>query len=206
MIMKNIPKVIAVCGGMHSGKSEVTKILQHLLPDHKIDMFAYPLKTYISALTGDNIEKLENNSYKSEKHSLLNIAPREAMTKLGKFTMENYQPNVFIDALFKRNSDNKVIITDLRMPEELEMIKKHGGYIIKIIRYFDLRFPSLKEFVHPANRYNFNDVALMFDHPTLYERLIHYTENQIESIESDITIENNGTLEELVQKVKNIWI
>lgn len=206
MIMKNTPKVIAVSGGMHTGKTEVIKILSEMLPHYNVDMFSYPLKLYIAALTGDDINNLEFNGYKSQLHPELNIAPREAMTTLGKFSMETYRKDIFPRSLFNRNKDKPVIITDLRMPEEYEYVKKHNGFIIKIERFFDLRFPGLKDYTHPKNRYNFNDRTLSYDHPNFYKRLTHYTENQINKIYADRTIENNGSLEELKQKIEHIWI
>ena len=41
--MKNTPKIIAVCGGMHSGKGQVIQVLSEMFPGYKVDMFAYPL-------------------------------------------------------------------------------------------------------------------------------------------------------------------
>lgn len=206
VIMKNMPKIIAVCGGMHTGKSTAVEILSEMFPEYTVDKFAYPLKVYLDSITNDGIEKLENDSYKSKVHPLLGIAPREALTKIGSTSLEIFSKDIFVDALLARNKGKAVIISDMRLLREANRIRKLGGYIIKIERFFDLRFPGLKEYVHPNNQYNFNDRALSYDHPLFYERLLKATEIDVLNIPGDITIENNGSKDELKREIERLWI
>lgn len=105
--------------------------------------------------------------------------------------------NVWINALFSKYKDNytsnnqvrgfgewtrpKWIITDVRFPNELKAIKDRKGITIRVERDYVLRGEE-----NPNNQ--------------------HSSETALDSVEFQYTIINDGTIEELVEKVKEILI
>lgn len=77
------------------------------------------------------------------------------------------------------------IITDTRFPNELKAVKDRGGITIRVNRDF-----------FGEN----NDIAIVdFEEDTLHE-----SETALDCAEFDYVIDNNGTIEELISKVKEI--
>ncbi len=202
--MKDIPKIIAVAGNMHVGKDEVMNLLSTFIPEYKVVRFADPIKSYLSSLSGDSIDKYNKYRFKQKHNDALGMTPRNSMTLLGEWTRETFGPNIFAESLFSQHKDH-IIIADLRLKEEADAIIKRGGYIIKVERYFDLRFPGLKDFTHFKNRYNFNDVRLFQEHPDFYYQLTRQSELDVTHIKGNVTIQNNGSLEDLKEKVRTLW-
>lgn len=141
---------------------------------------------------------------------------RSLLQTVGTDAMRNMvHPNIWINALF---ADYKAkfkvtalkqpigytteleypnwIITDLRFPNELKAIKDRGGIVIRVNR----KTINLKEnnnLVHSAiqnGEINPND---LIEHPS---------ETALDDAEFDYVIDNNGTIEDLIIKVKEILI
>jgi len=88
----------------------------------------------------------------------------------------------------------KWIITDMRFPNELEAVKKHGGITIRINRQKEKINVGNDTFKHVLNETkNFG----IQEHPS---------ETALDNAEFDYVIENDGTIEELIEKVKDILI
>lgn len=88
------------------------------------------------------------------------------------------------------------IITDNRFPNETKRVKKEGGVTIKIERDFNLRHPGYNNLEEVKQK----DIEL-------YKQLTHYSEIALDDYKDfDYIIYNNGTLEDLIEKVKQILI
>lgn len=205
--------------------------LEKLSP-FKIKKFAGKLKTIASILTGISVEKFEDQEFKKTilgsewgtvKENPLNSIPvfedvkfnhlmsvRELLQKLGTEAMRNgLHTNVWVNALFadyKRPShwENRFydevnkkglagreevwgdypnwIITDMRFPNELEAVVKRGGITIRVVRDYALRDGCEDpKNLHPS------EIALD-------NYIMHYE------------IINDGTMEDLIDKVREILI
>ena len=77
-------------------------------------------------------------------------------------------------------SDDNWIITDMRFPNELEAVKKHNGITIRI------------------NRGLVERTGNMIQEPE------HISETALDNYEFTHVISNNGTIEELIERVKEI--
>ncbi len=82
------------------------------------------------------------------------------------------------------------IITDTRFPNELQAVKDKGGISIRVNRH--LKFPSL--FEEPA------------DDEHKPKPVEHPSETALDNAEFDYIIDNSGTIEELIEKVREILI
>jgi hypothetical protein len=192
--------LIGINGKIGSGKDTVGKIIQHLTSewdtdtldvrsDWKIKKFAGKLKQIASLLTGINVEKFEDQEFKnttlSEEWDFSDDdAPDNIMTvrmflqKLGTEAMrDGLHTNVWVNALFADYTDeSKWCITDMRFPNEMKAVEDRGGITIRIER----------------------------GGSTNQLGNLHPSETALDDATFDYVIYNNGTMEELIKKVREI--
>lgn len=201
-------------GRIESGKS----IEGHHNSTFEIKKFAGKLKTMASLLTGIPVEKFEDQEFKKtylseEWNSPYNIpfsgpdfvehdgrmTVRELLQKLGTDAMrDNLHENVWVNALF---ADYKGIITepakfggtaigeypnwvitDMRFPNEMDAVYKREGFTIRVVRDYALRGGP----EDPKNQ--------------------HPSETALDDSHFDYEIINDGTIEDLIEKVREILI
>jgi hypothetical protein len=128
------------------------------------------------------------------------FSPRMALQIMGTEAGRNsFDSNLWIYALERRCDPNKnYVIADVRFPNEIKMIKESGGKVYHIQRdefpiwYADACFTN--------SLYNWSgDVQQMVKYPD-----VHYSEWAWCGIPNDGVIYNNGSLEELKNKVELI--
>lgn len=120
------------------------------------------------------------------------------------------------------------IITDMRFPNELKAVKDRGGITIRVNRFKEgdkvyWTDPDTTEFPEGASSgvYSIikiydefcllsNDVGseteVPYDEIKLYIEDEHESETALDNAEFDYVIDNNGTIEELIEKVREILI
>lgn len=139
---------------------------------------------------------------------LIKPTPRFLLQFIGTNLLRNQlHPNIWVNALmseYKPTKDTKVseflkaeglpetmnggkeypnwIITDLRFPNELEAVKERGGITIRVVRP-----------VHALSQNN-------------HCGILHPSETSLDNEEFDYTIVNDSTIEDLVEKVREILI
>ena len=212
--------IIAINGKISSGKDTVGEIIQKLCltnggPEFEIKKFAGKLKTIASMLTGVPVEKFEDQEFKklempecwnrlqqSGRNKVwMPMTYRQFLQELGTEALRNgLHTNVWVNALFcDYNSIDKLIriteegleeweegnhpnwiITDMRFSNEMEAVLEKGGITIRVIR------PDINSL----------------------ENLIkaHPSETALDNYVMHYTIINNGTIEDLVEKVREILI
>lgn len=193
----------------------------------KVKKFAGKLKEITALLTGCTIEQLEDQEFKKQPlgfdwrsgHCIGAASTyRELLQLLGTEIMrDKVHPNVWVNALmadyqfapnksmdesFKEQfltSKSEIhykfpnwIITDMRFPNEMETVVEKGGITIKVIR--DTTCPECgvtgghKMYVH-------KDKSLTDLHPS---------ETALDDAKFDYEIINDGTIEDLIKKVKTL--
>ena len=134
-----------------------------------------------------------NESTGTENYTLTKLTPRLLLQLLGTDCGRNIiHPDIWCNSLmseYKKNIINPLnksyhklnfpnwIITDVRFPNELQAIKDRDGIVIRV------------------NRNN-----------SLFKSVIHESETALDNYEFDYIIDNNGTIEELIVKIKDILI
>ena len=213
--------IIGINGKIGAGKDTVGTIIQGLILTNKnqffeIKKFGGKLKQIASILTGIPVKKFEDQEFKTnlldaqwgtvQDIPLNSIPPfadmqfnvmmtvREFLQKLGTEAMRNgLHKNVWVNALFadykeyrRKVEDEEYvkeypnwIITDLRFPNELDSVEKRDGITIRVTR---------------SDEKNKNTAKL------------HPSETALDKAVFDYEIVNDGTMEELVQKVREILI
>ena len=105
------------------------------------------------------------------------------------------------------------ILTDTRFPNELSAVKKAGGITIKITRefysledgkhcWFDRE--DRKGWVSVCSATNYTKEESYKLYQDALNRESHSSETSLDTAEFDYTIENNGTIEELTEKLQTI--
>ena len=141
----------------------------------------------------------------------LNLTPRKLLQLLGtECGRQIIHPQIWVNALFADyNTPDKVevlyngavdesesyttgsnwIITDCRFPNEAQAIKDRGGIVIRVNR----PCPECK--VIEGHKFGCLTYKKLIEHPS---------ETSLDNYEFDHVIDNNGSIEELVEKVKQL--
>lgn len=107
---------------------------------------------------------------------------RDVMQVLGTDLLrQGFNNNIHVAATIGSIKENeKVIITDLRFPNEMKAVEQRNGITIRVNRNRPGIIPSESDF-HPS-------------------------ETSLDNAKFSYTIENNGTLDDLIRAVKQILI
>lgn len=198
--------VYAFCGYKRSGKDTCGKLMQEIDPEFVRISYAGILKDVLSSmfswerhlLEGGTIESEEfRNSvdqWWSEKLNIPNLTPRFMLQYFGTdIVKKNLKENFWalcVERLISRNK--KVVITDLRFPDEVEMLDKYNSYIIRVKR----EIPSWEEDARIALKSG-NYEASNFDNT-------HISEVSFLSFDYDYVIDNTVTKDELKERLRGI--
>lgn len=212
------------------GGSALRNFDQHYVSDWEIKKFAGKLKQTASLLTGIPLEKFEDQEFKKSllgeqwgtvRINPLNAVPvfedvkfnelmsvREFLQKLGTEAMrDGLHTNVWVNALFADYKPSwkfegegieiddvslikdypNWIITDMRFPNEMEAVVERKGITIRVVRPHGYTNPHTGVY---------KEVPLSY----------HPSETSLDDAEFDYEILNNGSIEDLIEKVKQILI
>ena len=143
----------------------------------EIKKWAGKLKTIASMLTGIPVEKFEDQQFKkTDLGPEWDMTVRDFLQKLGTDAVrDGLHSNAWVNALMSDyTSESKWVITDTRFPNEAEAIRKKDGIMIRVER----------SGVKPINN--------------------HPSETGLDDYTFDHVIKNNGSIEDLLLKVKSI--
>jgi len=140
-------KIIGIVGFAGSGKSTVGEYLKQNLGFEQLS-FAESLKDAVSSifgwprhmLEGDTPESREFREQKDEwwsKKLNRDVTPRWALQYMGTDVIrDGLDDNIWIFSVERKLSqtDKSIVITDVRFPNEIQMIHKLGGKILRIVR------------------------------------------------------------------------
>ena len=182
----------------------------------EIKKFAGKLKQIGSMLSGVPVEKFEDQEFKK-----LDMSPewgmtyREFLQRLGTEAMrDGLHTNVWVNALFadykptesnwndsllKHKPENMFypnwIITDMRFPNEMEAVKEKAGITIRVVR--QTKEQGLKLAAVRLGKLNATMQDIINVHPS---------ETALDDAKFDYEIINDGSIEDLVEKVREILI
>lgn len=226
--------IIAISGRKNSGKDLVGKIIQYLLIDWNKVVENYDIKKPLtfeqyqnSAFNGENLSGWEIKKFAGKVNEAYKIItgvdflslPREEkelqradFIKFAEWVKEIFGDDVWIKGLMREYKPNyfggidtydekgnhiskpiKIgsdwVITDLRRKNELKAVKEKGGITIRVNR----------------NIFKYNDDISYVTNP-IFETEQHISETELDNETFDYYIDNNGTVEELIDKIKEILI
>lgn len=139
--------IIGLCGEQGSGKTTIGRILVECYGFHQM-AFADALKDIVATIFGWSRKLLEGDTpegrewrenvdeWWSNRLGIVDFTPRKALQMVGTNAMrDGFHPDIWISIIERRLTEYKnVVITDVRFSNEMRMIRKHGGHIIRIER------------------------------------------------------------------------
>ena len=182
-------KVVGITGLRRSGKSTVAMMLR---AHGYVELcFADPLKKGVQAMFDLTDEQLDTK--KEELDPFWNTSPRELLQVIGTDLIREQLPqklqppskvkSVWIQCMEKRllnTSADKVVIPDVRFPDELSFLKQMGSEIIHVTR------PGAVPSIH--NHHSSEAMA-----------------SNVEAIQPSVVFCNDGTIDDLHDKVAK-WL
>lgn len=201
--------IIGVCGFIGSGKDTIA---DYLVGFHgfRRDSFAGTLKDAVAAVFGWDRELLEGRTPEARiwreqvdkwwatRLEMPNLTPRWVLQNWGtEVCRKAFHDDIWIAALearLSRRSDHTVI-SDVRFPNEITSIRNAGGKIVWVKRG---ELPDWYDIAFGAN------TGIIPDQALLKQLGIHASETAWIGTEFDYEIDNNGSIEELYSKIKNL--
>jgi hypothetical protein len=199
--------IIGVAGFAGSGKGTVSDLLVDEYGFNKL-AFADPLKDATAAIFGWPRHLLEGDTKESRdfretpdpwwsERFGFKVLPRWALQKLGtEGAREVLSDSIWVNALEKRIGNiRKVVVTDVRFPNEVEKIKELHGFNIRVVRGPE---PEWYNCAYETNLGPNKDLMKQY-YPD-----VHYSEWAWIGTPFNYVLDNNGSLQELRASVTHM--
>jgi hypothetical protein len=201
--------IIGVCGFIGSGKDTVADYLQNF-HEFRRESFATTLKDAVSAVFGWDRIMLEGRTKEAREWreqvdpwwanrlSMPTLTPRWVLQYWGtEVCRKSFHDDIWIASLENklRTSQDNIVISDCRFPNEISSIRNAGGIIVWVKR------GQLPEWYDTAVRAN---SGILPDQELLKRIGIHASETAWVGTKFDAELDNNGSIDQLYQQVKNL--
>lgn len=207
--------IIGVCGFIGSGKDTIADYLTNF-HEFRRESFANTLKDAVAHVFGWDRTMLEGRTKQArewreqvdpwwaERLSMPNLTPRWILQYWGtEVCRRAFHDDIWIASLENklRNSTDDIVISDCRFPNEIKSIKDAGGIIVWVKR------GELPEWYDAAVSVNRGDNANMnwaISKDQITRLGIHASETAWVGTKFDAVLSNDGTIDELMSKVKDL--
>jgi hypothetical protein len=204
--------IIGICGFIGSGKDTIADYLVNL-HGFRRESFANSLKDAVAQVFGWDRTMLEGRT----KHSRewreqpdqwwsqrlgQEITPRLMLQLWGtEVCRRGFHDDIWIASLENklRNSQDHIVISDCRFPNEIRAIRSAGGRVIRVVRGPE---PEWYDAAVSVNQGPDGNSSWSLSRSRLEKLGIHASETAWVGTEFDAVIDNNGTLDNLYQQVK----
>ena len=200
--------IIGICGFIGSGKDTIADYLVNVRQFRRVS-FAGTLKDAVSAVFGWDRELLEGRTQESRtwreqrdewwsQRLGQEITPRQVLQQWGtEVCRKSYHDEIWVASLENRlrNSQNDVVITDCRFPNEIRAIHRSGGKVIRVRRgpepeWYDLAVAANNgSYVAKQQLVNYN---------------IHASETAWIGTEFNAVIDNNNSFDSTFAQVESM--
>jgi hypothetical protein len=200
--------IIGICGFIGSGKDTIADYLVNF-HEFRRDSYAGTLKDAVASVFNWDRELLEGRTKEarawreqvdpwwSARLNMPNLTPRWVLQHWGtEVCRKSFHDDIWIASVENklRSSCDNIVISDCRFPNEIASIKTAGGRVIWVKRG---ELPEWYDIALESNSSGFNHMK------TAYPE-VHISETAWVGTEFDAVVENNGTIDELYSKIKNL--
>ena len=206
--------IIGITGLISSGKDTIADYLTTYQGFKRIS-FAASLKDAVAAVFDWDRESLEGTTkasrvWREQKDEWwsnrlkMDITPRWILQYWGTDVCRNHFHNdIWVASVEHRllNSKEDIVITDCRFSNEVAAIKNAGGVAIRVQRGLN---PEWYDSAIAYNRGPNGNASWALSKMKLDNMKIHASEYSSVGLKYDHVIENNGTIDSLHEKIKNL--
>lgn len=209
------PILIGVVGLIGAGKDTIA---DYLVNTHEFrrESFANTLKDAVAQVFGWDREMLEGRSKQSrewreqvdpwwsERLNMPNLTPRWVLQYWGtEVCRRSFHDDIWIASLENklRNSNDNVVISDCRFPNEIESIKRAGGKIIRVVRGAE---PDWFQDALTVNRGPEHNLGWAIASDRMKKLNIHASETAWIGTKFDAVLDNNGLISQLYMQVNDL--
>jgi hypothetical protein len=200
--------IVGVCGLIGAGKDTIADYLVNI-HEFRRESFAGTLKDAVSSVFGWDRVMLEgrtraSRAWREEPDAWWSerlgrtITPRWVLQYWGtEVCRHGFHDDIWIASLENklRSSQDNVVISDCRFPNEIAAIKNQGGYVIRVVRGAD------PEWFEIAAQANAGDPAAGAGLSTFG---IHPSETAWVGTEFDAILQNNHSLDALFEQINDL--
>ena len=207
--------IIGVCGFIGSGKDTVADYLVNF-HEFRRESFANTLKDAVSNVFGWDRTMLEGRTKQArewreqvdpwwaERLNMPDLTPRLMLQLWGtEVCRRGFHDDIWIASLENklRNSKDNIVISDCRFPNEIASIRNAGGLIVWVKRG---ELPEWYDAAVSMNKGEVGNMTWSISKEKIAKLGIHASETAWVGTEFDAELDNNGSIDDLYQHVKNL--
>ena len=125
-------KLIGISGKAFSGKTTLVYYFIKKNPHFIKQSFAENVRHVISLLTHIDINDTRSQEDKLFYYEPYNKTIRQLLQETAEGLKKSIHPDIWVHSLFLNYKEDYWIIDDVRHENEIDMIRKHGGMIIRL--------------------------------------------------------------------------
>lgn len=206
--------IIGICGFIGSGKDTIADYLVNF-NGFRRESFANSLKDAVSHVFGWDRTMLEGRTTQarewreqvdpwwSERLNMPHLTPRWILQYWGTEVCRNgFHDDMWIASLENklRNSTDNIVISDCRFPNEIKSIKDAGGIVIRVVRGTEPAWYKDAADMNAGDRC----INYALAKSRIQNLGIHASETAWVGTKFDAVLDNNGTIDDLFQQIKNL--
>ena len=207
--------IIGVCGFIGSGKDTIADYLVNI-HQFRRESFANTLKDAVAQVFGWDRDMLEGRTRQSrewrervdpwwsKRLNMPNLTPRWVLQYWGtEVCRRAFHDDIWIAALENklRNSQDDIVISDCRFPNEIRSIKAAGGIVIRVARGAE---PEWYDAAVSANRGPNGNVSWALSRAKLERLNVHASESSWVGTEFDAEVDNNSSMDHLLNQINDL--
>lgn len=207
--------IIGVCGFIGSGKDTVADYLTNF-HEFRRESFANSLKDAVAHVFGWDRVMLEGRTKQarewreqldlwwSDRLKMPELTPRWVLQHWGtEVCRQGFHDDIWIASLENklRHSQDDVVISDCRFPNEIAAIKRAGGQVVRVVRGPE---PEWYDAALAFNRGETGNMRWATSRAKLDKLKIHASETAWVGTKFDAVLDNNGSLDDLYAQVQQL--
>ena len=207
--------IIGICGFIGSGKDTVADYLVNLYHFRR-ESFANTLKDAVAQVFGWDRTLLEGRTKQArewreqvdpwwaKRLNMPDLTPRLMLQLWGtEVCRKGFHDDIWIASLENKlyNSLDDIVISDCRFPNEIKSIKNAGGIVVRVLRNPE---PEWYEAAASYNRGPDGNSSWSLSKAKLDQLKVHASEYSWVGTNFDAVLDNNGSLDNLYNQVKNL--
>ena len=207
--------IIGVCGFIGSGKDTIADYLVNI-HQFRRESFANTLKDAVAQVFGWDRDMLEGRTRHSrewreqvdpwwaERLSMPDLTPRWILQHWGtEVCRRAFHDDIWIAALENklRNSEDDIVISDCRFPNEIKSIKDAGGIVVRVVRGAE---PEWYDAAVSANRGPNANASWALSLAKLKRLNVHASESSWVGTKFDAQVDNNSSMDHLLNQINDL--